>query len=93
LNQNRALMFCFDAFSLREPVSTSLENALRLVLAYHQHVKRQHRRQAEQYGPYPERRHQKNIVDPLGAFGIQIFAANGLSGHCFPRLFVDWGKQ
>jgi uncharacterized protein (DUF1330 family) len=28
LNQNRALVFCFDAFSSREPVSTSLENAL-----------------------------------------------------------------
>jgi ammonium transporter, Amt family len=28
LNQNRALIFCFDAFSSREPVSTSLENAL-----------------------------------------------------------------
>src|SRR4029079_7622226 len=26
--QNRAPVFCFDAFSLREPVSTSLENAL-----------------------------------------------------------------
>jgi hypothetical protein len=23
------IVFCFDAFSLREPVSTSLENALR----------------------------------------------------------------
>jgi hypothetical protein len=28
LNQNWALIFCFDAFSSREPVSTSLENAL-----------------------------------------------------------------
>jgi hypothetical protein len=28
LNRNGALVFCFDAFSLREPVSTSLENAL-----------------------------------------------------------------
>jgi hypothetical protein len=28
LNQNRALVFCFYAFSSREPVSTSLENAL-----------------------------------------------------------------
>ena len=28
-NQNRALIFCFDAFSSREPVSTSLENALK----------------------------------------------------------------
>jgi hypothetical protein len=28
MNQNRALAFCFDAFSQREPVSTSLENAL-----------------------------------------------------------------
>jgi len=28
LNQNRALIFCFDAFSPREPVPTSLENAL-----------------------------------------------------------------
>jgi hypothetical protein len=28
LNQNRARIFCFDAFSSREPVSTSLENAL-----------------------------------------------------------------
>jgi hypothetical protein len=28
LNQNRALNFCFDAFSSREPVSTSLENAM-----------------------------------------------------------------
>jgi hypothetical protein len=28
LNQNRALAFCFDAFSSREPVPTSLENAL-----------------------------------------------------------------
>jgi hypothetical protein len=27
-NQNRALAFCFDAFSLREPGSTSLENAM-----------------------------------------------------------------
>src|SRR4029077_16678572 len=26
--QNRALLFCFDAFSSREPVSTSLENAI-----------------------------------------------------------------
>jgi hypothetical protein len=30
LNQNRALIFCFEAFSLREPVATSLENALAL---------------------------------------------------------------
>jgi hypothetical protein len=28
LNQNRALIFCFDAFSKREPVPTSLENAI-----------------------------------------------------------------
>jgi hypothetical protein len=28
LNQNLALDCCFDAFSSREPVSTSLENAL-----------------------------------------------------------------
>jgi hypothetical protein len=28
LNQNRAPLFGFDAFSLREPVSTSLENAI-----------------------------------------------------------------
>jgi hypothetical protein len=28
LNQNRALTFYFDAFSSREPVPTSLENAL-----------------------------------------------------------------
>jgi hypothetical protein len=28
LNQNRTLAFCFDAFSSREPVSTSLENAI-----------------------------------------------------------------
>jgi hypothetical protein len=28
LNHERALSFCFDAFSSREPVSTSLENAL-----------------------------------------------------------------
>jgi uncharacterized protein YbjQ (UPF0145 family) len=28
LNRNGALGFCFDAFSSREPVSTSLENAL-----------------------------------------------------------------
>src|SRR5216110_3431876 len=28
LNRNGALSFCFDAFSSREPVSTSLENAL-----------------------------------------------------------------
>jgi hypothetical protein len=28
LNHDRALSFCFDAFSSREPVSTSLENAL-----------------------------------------------------------------
>jgi hypothetical protein len=28
MNQNEALDFCFDAFSSREPVSTSLENAL-----------------------------------------------------------------
>src|SRR5712672_2602519 len=28
LNQNRAPDSCFDAFSSREPVSTSLENAL-----------------------------------------------------------------
>src|SRR5674476_1445516 len=27
--RTEALVFCFDAFSLREPVSTSLENALR----------------------------------------------------------------
>src|ERR1700753_1305651 len=27
-NRNAALGFCFDAFSPREPVSTSLENAL-----------------------------------------------------------------
>ena len=27
--KNRALVFCFDAFSRREPVSTSLENAIR----------------------------------------------------------------
>jgi hypothetical protein len=27
LNQNRALVYCFDAFSSREPASTSLENA------------------------------------------------------------------
>jgi hypothetical protein len=27
LNHDRALSFCFDAFSSREPVSTSLENA------------------------------------------------------------------
>jgi phosphoribosyl-AMP cyclohydrolase len=32
LHQNRALTFCFDAFSSREPVSTSLENAIRLAL-------------------------------------------------------------
>jgi hypothetical protein len=31
LNQNRALVFCFEAFSSREPVSTSLENALGLI--------------------------------------------------------------
>jgi hypothetical protein len=30
LNHERALSFCFDAFSSREPVSTSLENALTL---------------------------------------------------------------
>jgi hypothetical protein len=29
LNQNRALIFWFEAFSSREPVSTSLENALK----------------------------------------------------------------
>jgi hypothetical protein len=29
LNQNRALDSCFDAFSSREPKSTSLENALK----------------------------------------------------------------
>src|SRR5262249_42071031 len=28
LNHKRALSFCFDAFSSREPVSTSLENAI-----------------------------------------------------------------
>jgi hypothetical protein len=28
LNQNRALIFCVDALSSREPASTSLENAL-----------------------------------------------------------------
>jgi hypothetical protein len=28
LNQNRALGFCFDAFSSREPAATSLENAM-----------------------------------------------------------------
>jgi hypothetical protein len=28
LNRNGALVSCFDAFSSREPVSTSLENAL-----------------------------------------------------------------
>src|SRR5436309_13400300 len=28
MNQNPPLVFCFDAFSLREPVSTSLENAI-----------------------------------------------------------------
>jgi hypothetical protein len=28
LNQNRALVSCFDAFSSREPVPTSLENAI-----------------------------------------------------------------
>jgi len=28
LHQIRALVFCFNAFSLREPVSTSLENAI-----------------------------------------------------------------
>jgi hypothetical protein len=28
LNHDRALSFCFDAFSSREPVPTSLENAL-----------------------------------------------------------------
>jgi hypothetical protein len=28
LNHDRALSFCFDAFSSREPMSTSLENAL-----------------------------------------------------------------
>src|ERR1700743_1354042 len=32
-NQNRALVLCFDAFSSREPVSTSLENALNRPLA------------------------------------------------------------
>jgi hypothetical protein len=32
LNQNGALVFYFDAFSSREPVSTSLENALGFVL-------------------------------------------------------------
>jgi membrane protein YqaA with SNARE-associated domain len=31
LNQNRAPAFCFDAFSSREPVSTSLENAISLI--------------------------------------------------------------
>jgi hypothetical protein len=31
LHQNRALLFCFDAFSSREPVSTSLENAPDLI--------------------------------------------------------------
>jgi hypothetical protein len=30
--KNRALLFCFDAVSSREPVSTSLENALRCCL-------------------------------------------------------------
>jgi len=30
LNRNGALLFCFDAFSSREPVPTSLENALAL---------------------------------------------------------------
>jgi hypothetical protein len=29
INQNRTLTFHFDAFSSREPVSTSLENALK----------------------------------------------------------------
>ena len=29
-NRNGALAFCFDAFSSRDPVSTSLENALPL---------------------------------------------------------------
>jgi hypothetical protein len=33
LNQNGALVFCFDAFSSREPVPTSLENALSRALA------------------------------------------------------------
>jgi hypothetical protein len=28
LNQNRALGFCLDAFSSREPAATSLENAI-----------------------------------------------------------------
>jgi hypothetical protein len=28
LNHDHALSFCFDAFSSREPVSTSLENTL-----------------------------------------------------------------
>src|SRR5947207_14100972 len=32
-NRNGALSFCFDAFSSREPVSTSLENALPLAAA------------------------------------------------------------
>src|SRR5438093_814390 len=31
LNRNGALSFCFDAFSSREPVSTSLENALVII--------------------------------------------------------------
>jgi hypothetical protein len=33
LNQNRGSIFCFDAFSSREPVPTSLENALKSVPA------------------------------------------------------------
>jgi hypothetical protein len=32
LNHDRALSFCFDAFSSREPVSTSLENALNQII-------------------------------------------------------------
>ena len=32
-NRNGALVFCFDAFSSREPVPTSLENALEHVAA------------------------------------------------------------
>jgi hypothetical protein len=34
LNQNRALVYCFDAFSSREPVSTSLENAITAIAAF-----------------------------------------------------------
>jgi hypothetical protein len=87
---------CQESASDKMRVSILIQSESRLrssLSACRQHVKGQHRRQTEQHSPQAERRHQKKIMDPLGPSGIQVFAAHGLSGHCFPRPFVGWENQ